>query len=123
MNTLKLKMKDFNKKGTTLNPSSVSPVLKQKIVFTIEQDFPFVLKKEDFTVNATLVKISPQVSPSYELNDNTRVRRMNVIEADDATKTITVMYGGAYSGTYSVKIRHIKYGLVDGDVLTLTVGS
>ena len=53
-----LKMKDVNKKGTTLAPNNVSPVLKQKIVFTLEQDFPFTIKKEDFTVNATLVKLS-----------------------------------------------------------------
>lgn len=59
VNSLKLKMKDFNRKGTVLTPNSVSPVLKQKLVFTIESAFPFVLKKEDFTVNATLVKLSP----------------------------------------------------------------
>ena len=101
----------------------MSPVLKQKIKFTIEPDFPFVLKKEDFTVNATLVKLSESVSPSYAQTKNTRVKRLNVVEVDDSAKTITVMYGGAYSGTYSVKIRHAKYGLVDGDILTLTVGS
>jgi hypothetical protein len=123
VNTLKLKMKDFNRKGTILTPNSVSPVLKQKLVFTIESAFPFALKKEDFTVNATLVKLSPQVSPYYPQNENTRIRKMNVVEVNDATKTLTVMYGGAYSGTYSVTIRHIKYGLVDGEILTLTVGS
>jgi hypothetical protein len=48
---------------------------------------------------------------------------LNVVSVNDAEKSILVMYGGAYSGTYSVKIRHSTYGLVDGDVLTMTVGS
>ena len=59
VNDLKLKMKDVNKRGTVLTPSSVSPVLKQKIKFTLEPDFPFELKKEDFTVNITLIELSP----------------------------------------------------------------
>lgn len=116
-------MKDVNKKGTTLAPNNVSPVLKQKIVFTIEPDFPFTLKKEDFTVNATLVKLSDQVSSFSTQNENTRIKRLNVVKVDDSAKTVTVMYGGAYSGTYSVAIRHKTYGLVDGDDLSLTVGS
>ena len=123
MNDLKLRMKDFNKRGTVLEPSSVSPVLKQKIKFTLESDFPFELKKEDFTVNATLIELSPQVNSNFPQNENTRIRRLNVVEVNDAEKTLTVMYGGAYSGTYSVAIRHKNYGLVDGDLLTLTVGS
>jgi len=31
---------------------------------------------------------------------------LNVIGADDTAKTITVMFGGAWSGKYDVKIRH-----------------
>jgi hypothetical protein len=33
------------------------------------------------------------------------------------------MFGGAYSGTYSVQIRHTDFGLIDTDNLTFTVGS
>ena len=38
---------------------------------------------------------------------------MNVIGADDTAKTITVMFGGAWSGKYDVWIRHAKAGLLD----------
>jgi hypothetical protein len=33
------------------------------------------------------------------------------------------MFGGAYSGTYSVQIRHKTFGLIDTSALTFTVGS
>ena len=38
---------------------------------------------------------------------------MNVIAANDSTKTITVMFGGAYSGKYDIWIRHAQEGLLD----------
>jgi len=48
---------------------------------------------------------------------------MNVIAADDATKTLTVMFGGAWSGLYQINIRHNVYGLVNTTGQILTVGS
>jgi len=60
------------------------------------------MKKEDFTVNATLVTLSSQVSPYYSQGQNTNVRRLNVAKVDDSIKQITAMFGGAYSGIYSV---------------------
>ena len=33
------------------------------------------------------------------------------------------MFGGAYSGVYSVQIRHSKFGLIDTAGLRFTVGS
>ena len=42
-----------------MNPSSISPVLKGEITFSLEPNFPFTLKEEDFTVNATLILLSP----------------------------------------------------------------
>ena len=33
------------------------------------------------------------------------------------------MFGGAYSGTYSVQIRHTHFGLVDTSALRFIVGS
>jgi hypothetical protein len=46
------------------------------------------LAKEDFSVNATNITF-----PDY-------VRYMNVIDVDDAAKTITTKFGGAESGQY-----------------------
>lgn len=33
------------------------------------------------------------------------------------------MFGGAYSGTYSVQIRHKDFGLIDTAALRFTIGS
>ena len=48
---------------------------------------------------------------------------MNVIGVDEATKTITCMFGGAWSGLYSISLRHRDYGLIDTNGILLTVGS
>lgn len=46
---------------------------------------------------------------------------MNVIRADDTAKTITVMFGGAWSGKYDVWIRHSREGLLDTSQIVLDV--
>jgi len=48
---------------------------------------------------------------------------MNVIAVDDATKTLTCMFGGAWSGDYWITIRHRMFGLLDTYGIVLTVGS
>ena len=48
---------------------------------------------------------------------------MNVIGVNDTEKTLTVMFGGAWSGLYQMSIRHKVYGLVNTTGLILTVGS
>jgi hypothetical protein len=71
-----------------LTPASANPTLKTKLNITLASSFPYTLSKSDFSVNATNI-----TNPSY-------FRQMNVIAADDATKTLTVMFGGAWSGLY-----------------------
>ena len=51
------------------------------------------------------------------------MRQMNVLAADDSTKTLTVMFGGAWSGIYSISIRHREFGLLNTKGLNFTVGS
>jgi hypothetical protein len=46
-----------------------------------------------------------------------------VIETYDNEKIITVMFGGAWSGLYSVDIRHSSFGLIDTSKLAFTVGT
>ena len=48
---------------------------------------------------------------------------MNVIAVDNATNTITCMFGGAWSGKYWITIRHSQYGYLDTKDIILTVGS
>ena len=122
-NSLTLKMKADNKKGIQMSPTSISPVLKGEIIFTLESNFPYALKEEDFSINATLKQLSTQVSPYYRQNQNTKVRKLSITAVDNTAKTVTVVFGGAYSGTYSIRIRHSQFGLIDTDDITLTVGS
>ena len=99
------------KNGLGLDPNSASPVLKTPIKIKIQEDFPYTLARDDFTVNATR-----QTNSSY-------VKRMNVISVNDANKELTVMFGGAHSDKYDVSIRHSKFGLVRTQNLVLNVGS
>ena len=48
---------------------------------------------------------------------------MRPIKVDDATKQVTVKFGGAISGNYNVYIRHSQFGLIDTSALTLNVES
>jgi len=114
-NDLSVSMMGDVKSGISLTPASASPVLKTKIAIGLQSDFPYTLAKEDFTVNAT------------SSTNSTYIKYMNVVEVDDATKTITTMFGGAHSGAYYISIRHREFGLVGtnpgGSRLTLDVSA
>ena len=85
--------------------------------------FPFPIVKDDFTVNFTLTQLGAGVSPYYTHSQNTNIRRVNIVKAYNANRTLETIFGGAYSGTYSVQIRHKTFGLIDTSALTFTVGS
>ena len=110
-NTLSFTMKTAVKSGLTISPTTASPVLKTQITISLDTDFPFTLNRDDFTVNAT-----SQTNSTY-------VRYMNVIAVDDTAKTLTALFGGAYSGLFDISIRHSTFGLLKTDGVTLTVGS
>jgi len=77
------------KAGIQLNPNSVNPTLKTKVNITLQADFPYALTdRKHFSVNATNIS-----NPTY-------FRQMNVIALDETTKTLTCMFGGAWSGLY-----------------------
>lgn len=88
VNTLEMTTMQTTKAGITVTPDSANPTLKTKLDITLEADFPYTLDKAHFSVNATNI-----TNPSY-------MRQMNVIGVTEATKTITVMFGGAWSGLY-----------------------
>lgn len=110
-NTLLFAMKPSVKSGMSLTPSSVSPVLKTNVTIQLESDFPYTLSKDDFTVNAT-----NQTNTTY-------IRYLKVIDVDDAAKTVVAKFGGAWSGTYVVSVRHAQFGLVKTTDLVLDVSS
>jgi len=94
-----------------MSPTSLSPILKGEVTFTLQDDFPFTIYSADFSVNVT-----SQSDASY-------MKRMRVISIDDSAKTITCKFGGAVSSLYSVSIRHSEYGLIDTSALILEVSS
>lgn len=98
---LSLSLMSDKKSGMVLVPDSASPVLKTKVNITLEDTFPYALVKEDFSVNATNI-----TNPTY-------FRQMNVIAVDESTKTLTCLFGGAWSGKYLISIRHRQFGLLD----------
>jgi hypothetical protein len=104
-------MKTEVKSSITITPSSVSPVLKTKVIVQMESDFAYTLTREDLSINATSTTNS-----SY-------IRYMNVIQVDDSAKTFTAMFGGAYSGQFQISIRHKEYGLVGTEGLILDVSA
>jgi len=110
-NSLKGTMKPATKSGTMLVPDSASPVLKTKIKIQLENDFAYTLNKVDFTVNAT------------RTDNATYIKYLNIIGVDDSAKTIDVMFGGAHSGVYDVRIRHKEFGLIKTTRLLLKVES
>lgn len=55
-----------------------------------------------------------------EIN-NEGVRALNIIAVDTTAKTITVKYGGAYSGTYEVRIKSLTNGYIETSATPLQV--
>jgi hypothetical protein len=74
--------------ATTMSPTSVSPVLKTDITFTLDAGFPYTLNRDDFTINAT------------STTDSSYIRYLKVNTVDDSAKTLTARFGGALSGSF-----------------------
>jgi hypothetical protein len=67
------------------------------------------MNKDDFTV--TIVPIELELS--YLDVNNEGVREFNVVAVNTDTKTLTIKYGGAYSGTYDLVIKSATNGNID----------
>ena len=67
----------------------------------------------------TLIPVSLEIT--HLTINNEGVRPLNVIAVDDTAKTITVKYGGAYSGTYDLLIKSQTNGNIDTSATPLTV--
>ena len=95
----------------SLNPNSASPVLKTQIEIALDAHFPYTMDRADFTVRAV------------SKDDSSYFKPMNVISVDDSAKTMTVMFGGAYSGDYLIEIYHAEYRTLDPANMDFTVGA
>lgn len=102
---IQFKTNGEQRKGMSMTPMSVSPVLKTNITIQLESTFPYTLNRDDFTVNATNM-----TNKGYK-------RYLRVIDVDDATKTLICKFGGAWSGKYKISIRHITYGRIKSGLI------
>lgn len=58
-----------------------------------------------------------------EKTNSSNVRLLNTIAVDDASKQITVKFGGATSGTYAFTVIHQEFGRLDTSAVELLVES
>ena len=94
---------------SSISHPRVSPVLKQLITINIDGGFSGTLSAEDLTV--TLI----------DTNTTRALRKaINVVEVDATLKTITVKYGGIYSGDYNIEVYSATYGAFDSTGVLLT---
>lgn len=75
-----------------------SPVLKEFLVFKVNDNFNGILDKDDLDVVFTMQ------------GNDTSTRRLNVVSVNNTANTITVKYGGAYSGYYDITVTSATYG-------------
>jgi len=98
------------KRTLSLSPNSVSPVLKSTLQITLDSsDYTIPLLKEDFT--ATLLSNT----------NETFAKDLYIMSVDDTAKTLTIKFGGAVSGLYTVQLQSKQYGRLTP--LALTVGT
>ena len=94
----------------SITPSQISPIAFTTIEIGLDATYPTAgMTKEDFSV--TLVPITLELT--YLTINNGGVRPLNVIAVDSEARTITVKYGGAYSGTYNIQIASQINGRID----------
>ena len=105
-------------KTVSLDPAKVSPITLRKIVIQLDDAYPEAgMTKEDFSVEIVPVSLE---KTKLEVNNEGR-RAFNVIAVDTVAKTITIKYGGAYSGTYDLLIKSKTNGNIDTSATPLKV--
>jgi len=108
--SLTIDMNDAVESADSISPTSASPVLVTELVITLDSAFPETVNTDDYSVYIT------------DQDDSTNVKYIKVVDADDTDKTLTLKFGGAWSGLYDVAVEHTDLGLIDTtDVGTFTV--
>lgn len=76
----------------SLTPPTASPVLKTTLDIKLDSSYPYTLARTDFRV--------------YTVGTAGTVKELRVKSVDDATKTLTVAFGGALSkeSPYSLRV-------------------
>lgn len=92
----------------SITPASASPILLETLVIQFNNAYPSASMDADtFTVN-----LIPRDADLTRPNGEDK-RGLNVVEVSSADKTITVKYGGAYSGIYDLEVHSLANGNID----------
>lgn len=101
-----------------MTPPTASPIAFTSFVLEFNSGEPFnnletggILGIEDFSVKLVLTRLD-NVNELYVITDE---RPLRVVEVDSTARTITVKYGGAYSGLYDIVVAN-KYGNIKCDL-------
>ena len=99
---------------TSIVPAIASPILMEEITLYFNPEYPSdSMESDEFTVS-----IIPR-DPDLTRPNGEAARPLNVIRYDDTVgqSSITVKYGGAYSGIYDLEVSSFENGfLVTSDV-------
>lgn len=95
--------------GTSVEPSSVSPVLSRNLTVALDSDYPHTLIAEDFSAKLVLA------------SNRSFTRPLFVVAVDDSTKTLVLKFPGAESGSYRVQLSSTQIGRIDEEPLELEV--
>lgn len=94
----------------SVDPASVSPVLKDTLTITLTNDGGITLDEDDLTVYLR------------HPTDSTRDKILNVESVDNAANSLQAAFGGAWSETYTVEVVSASQGRFNSDI-SLHVGS
>ena len=88
--------------ATGISPPEVSPIAFRTIEIQLASSYPaLTMTKEDFTVWI----VPDELEITHLIVNNDGKKQLNVVAIDATAKTITVKYGGAFSGTYNLLIK------------------
>lgn len=104
--------------ATGITPSTISPIAFTTMEIQLYDLYPTAgMTREDFTVTLLPVELEPT---QLEIN-NGGVRQLYVAAVNTDAKTLTLKYGGAYSGTYDLFIKSELNGNLDTSAFQLRV--
>lgn len=102
----------------SLDPPKISPIALRTLVIYLDPDYPADgMTVDDFSV--TIVPVELEIT--YLTINNEGVRPFNVVAVDTEAKSVTVKYGGAYSGTYDLLVKSTINGNLDTTAAQLQV--
>lgn len=115
-----LSLAETNFEVESITPNSASPILVETLVIQFSESYDNAGMDDDiFTVS--LYPVDPentQGNVHIEVTDHNRP--LNVIGQSAADKTITVKYGGAYSGEYNLIVHSDTHGNILTSGVTFT---